>query len=373
MEWQPQSAGSQPQGEVSRSRSCGSLEFARSQFDYEIRCGSGFSTYEIDYREKPVLLIPPIINEEITAIRRFLKQWTIQADRLTKNATPFFNQLLTVIEESGGTVDARHRKLTHLFEQNQLAINAREIQPMLKDVLSANHIQLNVPVQNWEEAIERSAQPLVKEQIIEKRYIEAMVAAVEEYGPYIVIGNIWRWRMHDQKMAPSSWVSVSPWRRQSHLGTQKWTPKIIFAWLRWTPTLILPSWRNWSNWSMMKKSHAVVGLLYDWSVSIIAIFIKTRKEEKSWTNYRSYSYAVQVLAAACGSDVNRRCLNEIRSGGEIGSCRYLISGINETRHHHYGREFPNAFEKFALDPTTAIIYLRNIVSKPEIEEKSSQY
>jgi PTS system ascorbate-specific IIB component len=31
--------------------------------------------------------------------------------------------------------------------------------------------------------------------------------------------------------------------------------------------------------------------------------------------------------------------------------------------------FRTQFEKFALDPTTAIIYLRNIVSKPEIEEK----
>ena len=152
-----------------------------------------FSTYEIDYREKPVLLIPPIINEENhQVIRRFLKN-NEQFKRIAfdqKNATLFFNQLLTVIEESGGTVDAAaYRKLTHLFEQNQLAINAREIQPMLKDVLSASHIQLNVPVQNWEEAIERSAQPLLKEQIIEKHYIEAMVAAVKEYGPYIVIGK----------------------------------------------------------------------------------------------------------------------------------------------------------------------------------------
>ncbi|MEB5917343.1 MAG: PTS sugar transporter subunit IIB [Enterococcus sp.] len=31
--------------------------------------------------------------------------------------------------------------------------------------------------------------------------------------------------------------------------------------------------------------------------------------------------------------------------------------------------FRTQFEKFALDPTIAIIYLRNIVSKPEIEEK----
>ena len=98
--------------------------------------------------------------KKITVIRRFLNN-NEQFKRIAfdQNATLFFNQLLTVIEESGGTVDAAaYRKLTHLFEQNQLAINAREIQPMLKDVLSANHIQLNVPVQNWEEAIERSAQ-----------------------------------------------------------------------------------------------------------------------------------------------------------------------------------------------------------------------
>lgn len=64
-----------------------------------------FSTYEIDYREKPVLLIPPIINEENhQVIRRFLNN-NEQFKRIAfdqKNATLFFNQLLTVIEESMG-------------------------------------------------------------------------------------------------------------------------------------------------------------------------------------------------------------------------------------------------------------------------------
>ena len=75
----------------------------------------------------------------------------------------------------------------------------------------------------------------------------------------------------------------------------------------------------------------------------------------------------------CGSDVNRRCLNEIRVEAkldhvDISSAVSMKPDIIIT-----AENFRTQFEKFALDPTTAIIYLRNIVSKPEIEEKSSQY
>lgn len=35
--------------------------------------------------------------------------------------------------------------------------------------------------------------------------------------------------------------------------------------------------------------------------------------------------------------------------------------------------FRSQFEKFAVDPKTAMIYLKNIVSKNEIEEKSPQF
>ena len=60
---------------------------------------------------------------------------------------------------------------------------------MLKDILTDSNILIQASPKNWEEAIELVAQPLLKENIIEQKYIEAMVESVNEYGPYIVIGK----------------------------------------------------------------------------------------------------------------------------------------------------------------------------------------
>lgn len=60
---------------------------------------------------------------------------------------------------------------------------------MLKDILTDNNIMIKAHPKTWEESIELVAQPLLKENIIEKRYIDSMIQSVNEYGPYIVIGK----------------------------------------------------------------------------------------------------------------------------------------------------------------------------------------
>lgn len=60
---------------------------------------------------------------------------------------------------------------------------------MLKDILTDNHIMIKEKASTWQESIELVAKPLIKENTIEKRYVDAMIHAVEEYGPYIVIGK----------------------------------------------------------------------------------------------------------------------------------------------------------------------------------------
>ncbi len=58
---------------------------------------------------------------------------------------------------------------------------------MLKDVLTKELIQTKVEVNNWEEALEKSAVPLIKSNKITKDYVEGMKNAIKEMGPYIVI------------------------------------------------------------------------------------------------------------------------------------------------------------------------------------------
>ncbi len=52
--------------------------------------------------------------------------------------------------------------LEKLFEKNDLEINKREIQPMLKDILTDSHILIKEKAETWQETIELVARPLVK-------------------------------------------------------------------------------------------------------------------------------------------------------------------------------------------------------------------
>lgn len=79
--------------------------------------------------------------------------------------------------------------LVQKFENNQFELNTREMQPMLKDKFPNNNVLIQKNVTTWEEAIEVVAKPLLKENIIEKSYIDAMIHSVKKYGPYIVIGE----------------------------------------------------------------------------------------------------------------------------------------------------------------------------------------
>lgn len=67
-----------------------------------------------------------------------------ELQRLKPNShesTQLFTQIIGVMEESGGRVDRIiYGKLEKLFETNNLEINKREVQPMLKDILTDSNI-----------------------------------------------------------------------------------------------------------------------------------------------------------------------------------------------------------------------------------------
>lgn len=59
---------------------------------------------------------------------------------------------------------------------------------MLEQV-TVEDIEIGVQAGNWEDAIRKSAQPLLRREKIEAGYIDAMIDAVHRIGPYIVLGN----------------------------------------------------------------------------------------------------------------------------------------------------------------------------------------
>ncbi|MCF7925136.1 MAG: BglG family transcription antiterminator [Candidatus Izimaplasma sp.] len=70
--------------------------------------------------------------------------------------------------------------------QNQYG---RMTKPMLKETITKSRIMFLNQVTNWEDAIYKSGEPLLKEKYIEKKYLDKVVENVKKLGPYIVIAD----------------------------------------------------------------------------------------------------------------------------------------------------------------------------------------
>ena len=58
---------------------------------------------------------------------------------------------------------------------------------MIKDLLDLEKVDLDVEAEDWEDALRKAANYLVESGKISKAYVENMIQAVHEKGPYIVI------------------------------------------------------------------------------------------------------------------------------------------------------------------------------------------
>lgn len=62
-------------------------------------------------------------------------------------------------------------------------------QPMLKELINAERVNIVKSVKDWKEAIKIASKPLLEDNSIEELYIENMIKSVEKYGPYIVLAD----------------------------------------------------------------------------------------------------------------------------------------------------------------------------------------
>ena len=58
---------------------------------------------------------------------------------------------------------------------------------MLKELIEKSRYSFHEGFERWEDAIEASCKPLIKEGIIEESYVDSIIKNVNKYGPYIVI------------------------------------------------------------------------------------------------------------------------------------------------------------------------------------------
>ncbi len=154
-----------------------------------------FSTSPIETQNFPSLVIDPIMNNKNRRnISRFLEEnikykqtFLINQQSAINNV---FKDIVEILENIYGKINSKSiEQIIEVFDINGLKINTKEIQPMIENILSDEDILLNLKVNNWEEAITEVASPLLDRNIIEDRYVDAMVNSVKEHGPYIVIGD----------------------------------------------------------------------------------------------------------------------------------------------------------------------------------------
>lgn len=93
------------------------------------------------------------------------------------------------VPEAAGELVKELGSIVSEFFQEPSEKEEHRYTPYLYQLLPPSHIQLQVRCENWEEAVRRSAQPLLQLDYIEERYIDAMIQNIKENGPYIVLSK----------------------------------------------------------------------------------------------------------------------------------------------------------------------------------------
>lgn len=140
----------------------------------------------------------PIETEKNT---RILIVDAILSDRDIKNLNAIFFKfkktnieikgLLSLIEQNATIHDYKQleKDLYNIFNMKSMWDSNTTEKPDLLDTISAETIRLKAEADDWEGAVRIGGQLLVDAGAVEERYVDAMVNAVKEYGPYIVISE----------------------------------------------------------------------------------------------------------------------------------------------------------------------------------------
>lgn len=146
---------------------------------------SNFSSELIEI-EKPLIKVSPVMtSKEKSQVKR--EVYMLLGNTLLKQ--PRVEEVMEIIKRYSKVTSENmlHHELQSYFSQleNYNPKNERDL--LLSDLTNENLIRLNVPAQNWEEAIRNSALALLENDKIAAPYIDAMISTAKESGPYIVI------------------------------------------------------------------------------------------------------------------------------------------------------------------------------------------
>ena len=142
-----------------------------------------FSTTHIESQDKVFLVKPLMTSIEKILLKRRVYEYL----RLEKEDVVSIDELMGIVAKytTIKNEEGLKNELSHyLFAQNNQQLLGGD---SLTDLLKEELIQQVDSVSNWQEAVGLAAQPLLAHGYIEESYIQAMIASINETGPYIVL------------------------------------------------------------------------------------------------------------------------------------------------------------------------------------------
>lgn len=142
-----------------------------------------FSTTHLESQDKVFLVKPLMTYIEKILLKRRVYEYL----RLEKEDVVSIDELMgivakyTTIKNEEGL---KNELIHYLFAQNNQQLLGGD---SLTDLLKEELIQQVDSVSNWQDAVGLAAQPLLAHGYIEESYIQAMIASINETGPYIVL------------------------------------------------------------------------------------------------------------------------------------------------------------------------------------------
>ncbi|WP_245754851.1 BglG family transcription antiterminator [Pelosinus propionicus] len=126
---------------------------------------------------------PMLLEKDVEKLKKYLIQYHFQPKDI-------FLQTLTLIEEHCDikNYDALVAGLAKILKADNIGKKG-VVQPLLRELLTADMIEVNVKTKSWEEVIYKGGKLLEDSGLIEHRYVDAMVSTVKKMGAYIVIAK----------------------------------------------------------------------------------------------------------------------------------------------------------------------------------------
>lgn len=127
---------------------------------------------------------PLLLEKDIENLKKYLTEYTFQS----KNV---FAEALRLIEEHCDIKNYNElvSGLAKILKADQIMGQKGVVQPLLRELLTANMIDVKIEAKNWEEVIYAGGKILEDNGLIEHRYVDAMVNTVKKMGAYIVIAK----------------------------------------------------------------------------------------------------------------------------------------------------------------------------------------